>query len=168
MGEDHSESITANGTGPRLTLRSHPPPQPWAVWLALAGAGLVVAGLLLRTPTLTPLLGVSGILAALPLLWGLRPGPVTVIDRRAGRIEERNALGRVCRSASFGQVERVTCDHITLPSSSPDGPEFTIYRTLLITADGPVTVCGFGAPGPARKLKTKLEQWLPTSPTSTP
>ncbi|MBY6154044.1 hypothetical protein KUV47_12535 [Vannielia litorea] len=143
--------------GPRLTLRPHPAPQPWAVWLSVAGGALVLAG------ALTPLplwLGASGILLVLPLLWHLRPAPFTVIDRAAGRVEERSALGRLRHSTPFSRIEGVTCDRVSLPSRTPDGTDLTIHRTLLLTGSAPIALRGFGAPGPARDLRAEVEAWL--------
>ncbi len=148
----------------RLTLRSHPAPQGWAIGLAVAGTGLIVASLLLRHDALSPPLGIAGVIAVLPMLWATRPGPVTVIDRAAGQILTRSALGRVLSRRQFDGIEGVACDHITLPAPTPGGAKLTIYRTLLLTGGEPVAVRGFGAPGPARDLKATIERWLAEAP----
>ncbi|MBS8226573.1 hypothetical protein [Vannielia litorea] len=149
----------------RLILRNRRAPQGWEIGLSVAGTGLVLAGLLLRGAPLGPLLGIAGVLAVLPLLWATRPGPVTVIDRAAGRITEKNALGRVTRSAEFKRIDGVGCDRVSLPARTPDGPGLVIHRTVLLTGGAPVPVRGFGAPGPARELKAQIERWLAESPT---
>ncbi|SIN75243.1 hypothetical protein [Vannielia litorea] len=156
--------IGSQTAGARLTLRNRPAPRGWAIWLAVAGGGLVMAAALLRPAALAPLAGASGILFVLPLLWALRPGPVTVIDRAARRIEERSALGRLLSATPFDRIEGVTCDRVRLPARSPGGADLTIYRTLLLTGSEPVAIRGFGAPGPARDLKASIEAWLAASP----
>ncbi|MFY0636150.1 MAG: hypothetical protein JXQ91_20235 [Vannielia sp.] len=149
------------GQSPRLTLRNRPAPRPPALWLAALGGPLLIVGILV--PPLQPITA-AGALLLLPLLWALRPGPVTVIDCRAGCIEERGTLGRLHHATRFDHIEGVACDRVTLPARAPGGTGLTIHRTILLTGKAPVPVRGFGAPGPARELKQRIEQWLAARP----
>lgn len=152
----------------RLTLRSHPMPQPWETGLAVAGAALVLAGLVLLSPPLAPLAGLAGVAAVLPFLWATRPGPVTVIDLARSRVVEKSALGRVLRTTPFDHIEGVACDRVKLPAATPGGEGLTIHRTLLLTGEAPLPLRGFGAPGPARALKQTIEAWLAEAPAAEP
>jgi len=152
----------------RLTLRTRPAPGSATVVAAFAGVALVIAAAFLRGSLPVLLLVVPGIALCLPLLWSARPGPVTVIDRGAGRLEQRSATGRVKRAIAFDRIEGVRCDHVTLPAQAPGAKGPTIYRTLLVTGSDPVPVQGFGAPGPARALARTIEDWLAESPAATP